>query len=149
VATAAILDALTSRRWVVLHDLRIPRSRANIDHLVIGPTGVWVVDSKATRATVSTRLGAVYFGDRQLDTRPLRWEASVVEERLGVSVRPIVAVHGAGLGRRGGRAGGIKVVPVASLARRIRRSPHRLTHDEAAVIADLAVEWFAPGAARV
>lgn len=30
----------------VLHDRRIPRSRANIDHIAIGPTGVWVIDAK-------------------------------------------------------------------------------------------------------
>ncbi|MCY1718585.1 nuclease-related domain-containing protein [Microbacterium sp. SL62] len=30
----------------VLHDRRIPRTRANIDHIVIGPAGVWVVDAK-------------------------------------------------------------------------------------------------------
>ena len=30
----------------VLHDRRIPGSRANIDHVVVGPTGVWVIDAK-------------------------------------------------------------------------------------------------------
>ncbi|WP_353618984.1 nuclease-related domain-containing protein [Microbacterium sp. ASV49] len=30
----------------VLHDRRIPGTRANIDHLVVGPGGVWVVDAK-------------------------------------------------------------------------------------------------------
>lgn len=30
----------------VLHDRRIPRSRANIDHIAIGPSGVWVIDAK-------------------------------------------------------------------------------------------------------
>jgi len=30
----------------VLHDRRIPRTRANIDHIVIGPSGVWVIDAK-------------------------------------------------------------------------------------------------------
>lgn len=30
----------------VLHDCSIPRSKANIDHLVVAPTGVWVVDAK-------------------------------------------------------------------------------------------------------
>jgi hypothetical protein len=30
----------------VLHDRRVPRSRANLDHLVVAPNGVWVVDSK-------------------------------------------------------------------------------------------------------
>ena len=30
----------------VLHDRRIPRTRANIDHIVTGPSGVWVIDAK-------------------------------------------------------------------------------------------------------
>jgi hypothetical protein len=30
----------------VLHDRRIPRSRANIDHLAVTPTGIWVMDAK-------------------------------------------------------------------------------------------------------
>ena len=33
----------------VMHDRRIPGSRANIDHLIVGPTGVWVVDAKCYR----------------------------------------------------------------------------------------------------
>ena len=31
---------------VVLHDRRIPGSRANIDHIAIAPSGVWVIDAK-------------------------------------------------------------------------------------------------------
>ncbi len=30
----------------VLHDRRIRGTRANIDHLAVGPTGVWVIDAK-------------------------------------------------------------------------------------------------------
>jgi hypothetical protein len=30
----------------VLHDRRIPGTRANIDHIAIGPAGVWVIDAK-------------------------------------------------------------------------------------------------------
>jgi hypothetical protein len=30
----------------VLHDRRIPGTRANIDHIVITPAGVWVIDAK-------------------------------------------------------------------------------------------------------
>ena len=30
----------------VLHDRRIPGTKANIDHIAIGPTGVWVIDAK-------------------------------------------------------------------------------------------------------
>ena len=31
---------------VVLHDRRIPRTRANIDHIAVAPSGVWVIDAK-------------------------------------------------------------------------------------------------------
>lgn len=31
---------------IALHDRRVPRSRANIDHIVVGPAGVFVVDAK-------------------------------------------------------------------------------------------------------
>ena len=58
-ATAELLARLP-RRFVVLHDLRIPGGRANVDHLVIGPTGVWVVDSKSYGAgcgSVEARCG--------------------------------------------------------------------------------------------
>lgn len=45
----ARLDSITSPSIAVLHDRRIPRSRANIDHLAITTAGVWVVDAKRYR----------------------------------------------------------------------------------------------------
>ncbi|HEX5878866.1 MAG TPA: nuclease-related domain-containing protein [Actinomycetota bacterium] len=46
---AALLKLLERHGWAVLHDLAVPGSAANIDHLVIGPGGVFVVDSKQYR----------------------------------------------------------------------------------------------------
>ncbi|WZH51568.1 MAG: nuclease-related domain-containing protein [Nocardioides alkalitolerans] len=40
------LDGIASEAVRVLHDRRIPGSRANIDHLVVTAGGVWVVDAK-------------------------------------------------------------------------------------------------------
>lgn len=40
---AEILDATSC---FVLHDRRIPSSKANIDHLAVGPAGVFVIDAK-------------------------------------------------------------------------------------------------------
>ncbi len=40
------LDGLSSEGFHVLHDRKIPGSRANIDHLVVTGAGVWVVDTK-------------------------------------------------------------------------------------------------------
>jgi hypothetical protein len=42
----ARLDALASDQIRVLHDRRIPKSKANIDHIVVTPRGVWVIDTK-------------------------------------------------------------------------------------------------------
>jgi hypothetical protein len=42
----ARLNATASDTVRVLHDRRIPKTRANIDHLVVCPTGVIVIDAK-------------------------------------------------------------------------------------------------------
>ena len=47
--TARRLAQLERHGWAVLHDLAVPGSRANLDHLVIGPGGVFVIDSKQYR----------------------------------------------------------------------------------------------------
>ena len=43
---AARLHAAADRGVLALHDRRIPGSRANIDHIAIGPAGVCVIDAK-------------------------------------------------------------------------------------------------------
>ena len=44
---ADVLAHLTRYGWTVLHDVRWPgRQRANLDHVAIGPGGVFVVDAK-------------------------------------------------------------------------------------------------------
>lgn len=40
---------------LILHDRRIPRSRANIDHIAVASCGVWVIDSKRYKGKVSVR----------------------------------------------------------------------------------------------
>ena len=44
--------ALTS---VVLHHRSVPGSRISIDHLVVGPTGIWVISSKHDTGRVESR----------------------------------------------------------------------------------------------
>jgi hypothetical protein len=40
------LDELSSATLRVLHDRRIPGTKANIDHIAITPTGIYVIDAK-------------------------------------------------------------------------------------------------------
>lgn len=56
-----VLDTLRSDTRVVLHDRRIPGSRANIDHLVVTTTGVWVIDAKQYKGRVERRVEGGFF----------------------------------------------------------------------------------------
>jgi len=143
-ATAELLAGLPSRRWAVRHDLALPRSRANVDHLVVGPTGVWVVDTKVSRAPLRVRRRRVWAGDHPIGTDAAAWEAERVEEVLGVPVRALVAVHGDGLRRRGVRAGTVRVVPAGQAVRRIRRGRRVLGRAEVSDLAAL-VDEVLPG----
>ena len=49
-STAAALDALRNKGFVTRHDL--PKNRGNFDHVVVGPTGVFLVDSKVPSGLV-------------------------------------------------------------------------------------------------
>ena len=51
--TARLLRRLNRDGYVVFHDLAVPgNTSANLDHLVIGPTGVFVIDSKQWTGSV-------------------------------------------------------------------------------------------------
>lgn len=52
---AAVLTEQLGERAVMLHDRRIPGRRANIDHLAIAASGVWVIDAKAYGGLVERR----------------------------------------------------------------------------------------------
>lgn len=52
---ARSLDALPVDRALSLHDRRLPRSKANIDHMVVTANGVWVIDTKRYKGLVEKR----------------------------------------------------------------------------------------------
>ncbi len=152
--TAAVLESLSPRLWSVWHDLAVPGSPANLDHLVAGPTGVWLIDSKATRAPVEAGWRSVRVGGRRLDVEAVRWEAetvaAVLETRLGrpVRVRPLVALHAEGLARRGVRCRGVRIVPAAEVAARVRRGRRRLGRAEIREVCQAVDVGLAPRRSR-
>jgi hypothetical protein len=97
--TARLLAPLERHGYQVFHDLAIPGSAANVDHLVVGPTGVFVIDSKRYRGHLHYSAGRLWHGrrplDRTLDT--LWWEATQVAETLGfgpdLHIYPVLCVH--------------------------------------------------------
>lgn len=49
------LSSIASNTLKVLHDRKVPRSSANIDHLAVTSEGVWILDAKRYRGKVETR----------------------------------------------------------------------------------------------
>jgi hypothetical protein len=116
--TARLLDRLGRDGYVVFHDLAMPDSPANLDHLVVGPSGVFVIDSKQWTGQVhQTADGLVWHDHYRLDRTlaTIRWQAETLGRLLGVPVAPLVCVHGAYIQGGGLRAQGVAVVPATLL----------------------------------
>jgi hypothetical protein len=54
-AAARLARLLRNTRVVLLHDRRLPGSRANIDHLAVGPGGITVIDTKCLAGRIEVR----------------------------------------------------------------------------------------------
>jgi hypothetical protein len=116
--TARRLRRLVRRGYVVFHDLAMPGSRANIDHLLLGPTGVFVIDSKQYTGRVErTPDGRVWHNYYPMDEqlRTVRDEAHAMETILGTPVIPLLCVHGANVQWGGLTAQGVAIVPAGQL----------------------------------
>jgi hypothetical protein len=54
--SGARLDSLASDDLAVLHDRRIPGTKANIDHIVINRNGIWVIDAKRYKGRAELKI---------------------------------------------------------------------------------------------
>ena len=100
------LDTLSTRGITVLHDRSVPGTRANVDHVVVAPSGVWVIDTKNLAGTVERREQRRWFtSDRRLYIRGrdqtklidnLAWQVNAVRKALGdhdsVPVRAVLCI---------------------------------------------------------
>jgi hypothetical protein len=112
--TARLLDRLVRDGFVVFHDLAVPGSPANVDHLVIGPSGVFVIDSKQWTGSVHQgNDGQTWHNhyplDRTLET--VRWEAETLGRLLGTRIHSLLCVHGAHVHGGGFDTQGVAIVP--------------------------------------
>jgi hypothetical protein len=142
--TARLLAPLERHGWAVLHDLAVPDSRANIDHLVIGPGGVFVIDSKQYRGRLQLdSSGRLWHGRYPLTpaVRAVSFEADQAAQVLadpGVAVVPIMAVHGAQVPWGKVVIDGVPVVPARRLPSLLRQLPAVLGPERVADLADQA-----------
>jgi hypothetical protein len=150
--TARLLALLERRGWAVLHDLAIPNSPANIDHLVIGPGGVLVIDSKQYRGRLRVDCDGMVWHGRHLLVSALRttlWEADQADEVLGIAeihVAAIAAIHGASVPWGLLRADGVIIIPARRLPDLLQGLPPVLGPERVAWLADRARLRFRPAA---
>ncbi len=136
--TADSLDPLATEGYVIFHDRKIPMSRANIDHLVIGPTGVFVVETKNVAGDLRVRGDEVRIGGRRValvdEVRgevEAAWNAvAPVLAPKGLNVVPIVCAHRADLPFFRRSVADIRIVSGRGLTRYIRDQPPVLSADE-------------------
>ena len=89
--TAAGLDGLERDGWTVLHDVRLPGRRWNLDHVLIGPGGVVVVETKQWRRPVRTWRRRPRIWEERVG-----WQVDAVARHLGTDeVDGYLCVHGA------------------------------------------------------
>src|SRR5215216_2613032 len=123
--TAGMLAQLEQEGWLVLHDVALPGWSASLDHLVIGPTGAWAIESwrdgwppRWGKAIWPRSARGVIGGSRPDGPRAdLSWKAAAVADSLGVTgipVRALLCVH-VGVRLPGRRS--VQGIPLVSLRR--------------------------------
>jgi len=99
------LASMERAGYVALHRRPIPGSKEVIDHLVVGPTGVYAIDSEKwdKDMPIRTRNGKqLWLGPESKKERldHARWEAGQASERLSaklnmeIKVQPTLAIYG-------------------------------------------------------
>lgn len=92
-ATARALAGVEGDGWTVLTDVRPPGKRWNLDHLLVGPAGVVVVETKQWRRPVRTWRRHPRVVRERVD-----WQVEAVRRLLGTdtdTVAGYLCVHGA------------------------------------------------------
>jgi len=154
------LAGLTASGYLTLHARAIPGTDAVVDHLVVGPAGIYAVDSEAWDRRLpirATRSGGLFHGPHNKAFRldEARWEASEVSRRLSnalgqpVAVRPAMVIYGPTVPWVMIKIGGVDVFCGSRLRKYLRREAsanraRRLDAQQTEAIHQIASEVLPP-----
>lgn len=120
----ALLDSLPPDRWRVVHDATL--GRGNVDHIVIGPPGVFTIETKSHPGPIRVgRLHGATIAQAQAQGRAIAWVT-------GCEVEPIVVFSRAWVDRPGARRKGVRVLPARMLVGHLQRRQMRLSAGDVA-----------------
>jgi hypothetical protein len=142
--TSSKLRDLEAQGFIVLDDRRAPGYGGNIDHLVIGPTGVWAVETKSLKGSVEVASGrlVVNGGNQDKIVDQVYRQATAIQIALrevlapaAIGVIPVLCVHRARLPLIDRDIQGVQLTTIKTLTKTVSAGPTRLS---AAQIADIA-----------
>ncbi|GLX97787.1 nuclease-related domain-containing protein [Herbidospora sp. NBRC 101105] len=143
VRTGRLLRAMLRRRGYHVMDGRAVPGKASVDHLIIGPGGLWIVDNEAySPDTIVAKHGKRLFFDEKYGTSVAKGLigaatdlAQVLSKETGiqVTISPVLALHGCTIANRAGVVSGegLTVAYPRRIPGFIRRNPTaELTADQ-------------------
>ncbi len=117
-----LLDELSERGWLVIHDATL--GRGNVDHIVIGPPGIFTIETKSHPGPIRVaRLHGSMLSQAQAQRK-------TIERVTGVEVEPLIVFSRAWVDRPTARRKGVRVIPARMLLRYLCRQPARLSREE-------------------
>ncbi len=118
----ALLDELSGRGWRVIHDASL--GRGNVDHILIGPPGVFTIETKSHPGPVRVaRVHGATLSQAHAQRR-------AIERATGVEVESLIVFSRAWVDRPMARRKGVRVVPARMLVRYLQKLPPRLSPQE-------------------
>ncbi|HUB36226.1 MAG TPA: nuclease-related domain-containing protein [Solirubrobacteraceae bacterium] len=119
-----LLDDLREQGWSVIHDASL--GNGNVDHILIGPAGVFTVETKSHPGPVRVaHVHGATIAQAQAQRR-------AIERVTGWEVEPLLVFSRAWVDRPLARRKGVRVLPARMLAGYLERLPERLSGAEIA-----------------
>lgn len=117
-----LLDGLASRGWRVIHDATL--GNGNVDHILIGPPGVFTVETKSHPGPV--KVGRVHGAT----LNQAHAQQRSIERVTGERVEPLIVYSRAWVDRPLTRRKGVRVVPARMLIAYLSKRSSNLTPAE-------------------
>jgi Nuclease-related domain len=117
-----LLDDLAGEDWHVIHDASL--GRGNVDHILIGPAGVFTVETKSHPGPI--RVGRVH-GATLSQAQAQR---KAIERVVDVPVEPLIVFSRAWVDKPLARRKGVRVTPARMLSGYLERRPATLTREQ-------------------
>ncbi len=131
----ALLEELSEEGWHVMHDVSL--GHGNVDHILIGPAGVFTVETKSHPGPV--RVSRVH--GRTLSQAQAQRNA--IEQVTGVSVEPLIVFSRAWVDRPLARRKGVRLLPARMLLGYLTRRRQTLSADQIDEVDELLDEALA------